>query len=1688
MDSSVYARIADIARDAPGTLALLACDRKPATYQHLRNQIDKTARWLTFKGIGRNDRVAVVMTNGPEMASLFLGVSSVSVCAPLNPAYKASEFEFYLSDLKPKLVIVDAALESAVRAAAVAMNIDVVELHRKELGVAGSFELGEEGSRQLPEVLVDYAASTDVALVLHTSGTTSRPKIVPLTHENLFVSACNIAESLELSGSDRCLNIMPLFHVHGLVGAVLSSLSAGACVVCGPGYKVTEFFEWIAEFRPTWYTGVPTMHHGIVTRADANRSIAAAHSLRFIRSCSSALAPALKTQMEEIFGVPVLEAYGMTEAAHQMSCNGFPPRIRKPGSVGRSTGVEIAIMNDSSELLAVGAEGEVVIRGRNVTRGYENNPDANAASFTDGWFRTGDQGRFDLDGDLFLTGRIKELIVRGGEKIAPREIDEALLLHPAVEQVLAFALPDTVLGDRVAAAVVLKAGASVTELELREHAAGMLADFKVPEKIVFVGEIQKGPTGKPQRIGLAEKLGLTGQADRDKQRIVSTNEYCEPRNETGAQLSMIWREILKLDRAGIHDNFFDAGGDSILAGQLISRMRHAFGVELSAPRLFQFPTIAQVAEFIDKQPTRKIGDARLPAVSRDTSVKLTSAQQRMCFFSQYEPEIPVYNRPFAYRLKGSLDLDLLQRSLDELVKRHEILRTNYFESDGRFSGVVRDPHPVQLARADLSGHSALEKEAAIGDWLRHETARPFNLETCPVLRSALARIAPDDHVLLLVIHHIACDASSEPVIFEDLSKAYNGTLSDTPRDQYADYAAWQNSREAAAMNDGVAAWKKQLEGIGELCEIPGDFARPQKNRYTGSSVPVRLDADTFDRCKAIARGANTTVFTVLLAAFDVLVKRYTGVEDIVVGTPSSVRNHPSAQSMVGLFINTLALRTNAAGDPTFREFLDRVRDTVNLGIEHQEVPFDAVVEALRPDRSVARSALFQVMFEYRNIAKPHLALEGILAKRIEIDRAITAMPFDLTLDIEPSDDGLHGNFYYNSDLYERSTIEGLAHHFETLLKHAIQFPESRISGLRLSSTEEQAHLLAMGSQSASFPGGCLHPLFEAQVARSPDVVAVVFENESLTYRELNARANQLANYLRGLGVGQETLVGLYTERSLDMVVGLIGILKAGGAYLPIDTAYPTDRIGFMLEDAQVRVLLTQQSLVASLGEFRTRAVCLDTEWGDISREDSKNLPVNVTPDSLAYVIYTSGSTGNPKGCLVTHSNVVRLMQATEPWFHFNDSDVWTLFHSHAFDMSVWEVWGALLYGGRLVVVPYWVSRSPELFHQLLRDKCVTVLNQTPSAFRELMRVDEAARGVELSLRLVTFGGEALDFESLRPWFNKHGDQQPQLVNLYGITETTVHVTYRPVSLKDLNENRGSLIGVPIPDLSLHILDSQLQPTPIGVPGEICVGGAGVARGYLNRPDLTRERFIPNPFSAQSSDRLYRSGDLARRISNGDIQYLGRIDQQVKIRGFRVEMGEIEAALHQHSDIRHAVVVAHDSEGDKRLVAYIVAGQSSLSTTELRAFLGKMLPDHMLPSVFVVLSALPLTPHGKLDRRALPAPTFGNSAIGTEYVAAQTQVEKDLDAIWQESLGVERIGIRTNFFEIGGHSLTAMRVVTRIRRVFDLEVPVSCLFENPTIESLALAICAIQNSMHSEEDLLRILDEIEAMPVPLAESE
>jgi amino acid adenylation domain-containing protein len=1043
---------------------------------------------------------------------------------------------------------------------------------------------------------------------------------------------------------------------------------------------------------------------------------------------------------------------------------------------------------------------------------------------------------------------------------------------------------------------------------------------------------------------------------------------------------------------------------------------------------------------------------------------LSFAQQRLWFLNLLRPESAFYNMPSALRLTGALDADALERSLREIVRRHESLRTTFDTVGGEPRQVIARATPLRLSTVDLSALPPHEQGSETRRLVEEESRRPFDLARDPLLRARLLTLKDDEHVLLLVMHHIVSDGWSIGVLLNELSALYtaftNGRespLAELPI-QYADYAVWQREYlSGEVLSEQLAYWRNHLGGELPVLELPADRPRPPVPSYHGAEELVSVEPGIAERLRALGRENGATLFMTLLAAFDVLLYRYTGQEDIVVGTPVAGRSRAEVEGLIGFFINTLALRTKLSGRISFRELLGRVREVCLGAFAHQELPFEKVVEELQPERSTSLMPLFQVAFVLQNAADFELELPGLEVE--PLDTETETSKFDLRLSAQETPEYLTLSLRYSTDMFDAPRMRRMLEHYCNLLAAIAADPGGRISRLPLLTDGERRHLLTRRvAQPRDFPPPlCLHRLFEAQVERTPEAVALVSGGENLSYRALNERANRLARHLRRGGVGAESLVGICLPRGAELVATLLGVLKAGGAYVPLDPDYPRDRLAFMVGDARVKALITTLEHAEKFTDPAVRVVRLDADAETVARESGENLEGEVSPLSLAYVIYTSGSTGRPKGVMVTHANVARLFGATEHWFGFGAHDVWTLFHSYAFDFSVWELWGALLYGGRLVVVPYFVSRSPVEFLKLIREERVTVLNQTPSAFRQLMRADEAApEAAPLSLRLVVFGGEALELQSLRPWFERHDEARPRLVNMYGITETTVHVTYRPISAADANGGAGSMIGVPIPDLDLYVFDGEMQPSPVGVPGELYVGGAGLARGYLERAGLTAERFVPHPAGSMPGARLYKTGDVARLLDSGDIEYIGRSDSQVKIRGFRIELGEIEVALSRHPAVAEGVVVAReDRPGERRLVAYVVGARGATPRAdELQSFLRGRLPEHMIPASFVVLDSLLLTPSGKLDRRALPAPGQARPDTARGYVPPQTKLEALLAEMWQEILGLDRVGVEDNFFELGGDSIKGAIFINRLQDRLAEIVHVITIFNDPTIRQLA----------------------------------
>ncbi|MFS0516453.1 amino acid adenylation domain-containing protein [Nostoc sp. UIC 10607] len=1053
---------------------------------------------------------------------------------------------------------------------------------------------------------------------------------------------------------------------------------------------------------------------------------------------------------------------------------------------------------------------------------------------------------------------------------------------------------------------------------------------------------------------------------------------------------------------------------------------------------------------------------KIQSIPREGKLPLSFAQQRLWFLDQLEPNSALYNIPVAVRLQGQLNILALEQSLKEVIRRHEILRTNFIKVDGQPVAIIQPESAWQLSVFDCEDLPTTEQQTAWQELATQQAQQPFDLATEPLVRATLLVLSETEHILLLIMHHIISDGWSMGVVVSELATLYEAfcigqlsPLAELPI-QYADFAAWQRQwLQGDVLEAQLTYWQQQLANAPALLSLPTDRPRPAVQTFQGASQSFVLSVELIAALNLLSQEAGVTLFMTLLAAFDTLLYRYTGTEDILVGSPIANRNRSELEGLIGFFVNTLVFRADMSGNPSFRELLGRVQKTAMDAYAHQDLPFEMLVEALHPERNLSHTPVFQVMFVLQNAPMPKMELPGLTLSPLAVE-SLTAK-FDLTLTMENTPNGFVGSWEYNTDVFDASTIERMTGHFQTLLTGIVANPKVPVSHLPLLTEIERYQLLYKWNDTQrDYPQDkCIHQLFEEQVERSPDAIAVVFEDQQLTYQELNQRANQLAHHLQKLGVGPEVLVGICIERSLEMVVGLLGILKAGGAYLPLDPDYPQQRLSFMLSDAKAKVLLTQEQLVERLTEHEAVVVCWDSDWQTFAQENAENFARGVKPTNLAYVLYTSGSTGRPKAVAIEHRSPVALVSWASEVFTSQQLAGVLASTSICFDLSVFELFVPLCWGGKVIL-------AVNALHlpTLPTANQVTLINTVPSAIAELIRVSSLPDWV----CTVNLAGEPLQNQLVQQIYQQKTIQH--VFNLYGPSEDT---TYSTFALIERGTSQLPAIGRPIANTQAYILDRYLQPVPIGVPGELYISGSGLARGYLNARELTQEKFISNPFSDDPHSRLYKTGDLVRYLSDGNIEYLGRIDYQVKIRGFRIELGEIESVLAQHPDVETSVVIARqDTPNTQSLVAYFVPShKQTLTISELRQFLKRKLPEYMVPSAFVMLETLPLTLNGKVDRKALPVPeSYRELEIG--FVAPRTPIEEILALIWADVLRVEQVGIHDNFFELGGHSLLATQLVSRVRTTFGLEVPLRSLFEAATVADFAQYI---QQRQQEKSELL-----------------
>ncbi|HEY0605954.1 MAG TPA: amino acid adenylation domain-containing protein, partial [Herpetosiphonaceae bacterium] len=1319
-------------------------------------------------------------------------------------------------------------------------------------------------------------------------------------------------------------------------------------------------------------------------------------------------------------------------------------------------------------------------------------------------YRTGDLGRWRPDGQLDFLGRIDQQVKLRGFRIELGEIESALRAAPAVRDAVVLLRHDTPGDPRLVAYVV----GEQTNKETNEQPETTTP----PSPVATEAEARRGsgqggrgdeglraflkdrlPTYMlPSAYVLLDALPLTahGKVDRkalpapDGDGIPRDGRYVAPRTPIEEVLTSIWVSVLRLEQIGAHENFFELGGHSLLVTQVIARVRATFQVELPLRSVFEAPTIVQLAERIElaQRAVQGISAPPVQPISRDGKLPLSYAQQRLWFLNQLQPESPAYNIATALYLIGPLDVATLQHSLSTIVQRHEALRTTFTTTnDGQPIQEISAAQELPLPVIDIEHLPADERETAALRLSGEEAQRPFDLAHGPLFRASLVHLDASRHVLLLTMHHIVADGWSMGVFMRELITLYaahaDNTIPALPElpIQYADYAVWQRDwLQGAVLDVQLAYWRQQLADLSVL-QLPTDYPRPVISSFQGAAHVFQLPRPLADALVTLSRREQATLFMTLLAAWQILLARYSGQNDIVVGTTIAGRTRSEIEDLIGCFINTLVLRTDLSGSSTFRDVLQRVRQVCLGAYAHQDLPFEQVVEDLHPSRDLSRQPLFQVLFELQNAPMADIELPDLKVRPLVVEQATAK--FDLSLTLAETEEGLVGVLAYATDLFAATTIERIAGHFQTLLEGIAANPEQPLTTLPILTVPEWQELIVTRNATRSaYPTDiCFHQMFEAQVTRTPDAVAAVFGAEQLTYRELNARANQLAHYLRRLGVGPEVRVGICVERSFDMLIGLLGIFKAGGAFVPIEPAFPAERIAFILSDAQVSVVLTQDRLRERLPAYDATLVALDAGWPAIARESVDAPCSGVSADNLSYLIYTSGSTGRPKGVLIPHRGLVNYLY----WC----AEAYTVAHgrgapvhaSIAADAIFPSLFAPLIVGTSVVLISE-LQALEGLAEELCARGRFSMIKITPSQL-EVLTQQLPETDMTTAVRTLVIGAEALRGEVLAYW--QRYAPQTVLLNEYGPTETVVGCSIYRVE----QAIRGAVpIGLPIANTTFYVLDRQLRPVPVGVPGELYIGGDGVAWGYHNRPELTAERFVPDPFSDTPGARLYKTGDLVISLEDraGNIEFLGRRDDQVKIRGYRVEPGEIEVVLAQHAGVREVVVLAReDVPGDRRLVAYVVPqAREEITASELRSYLHAQLPEYMVPAAFVLLDAIPLAPHGKVDRKALPAPDTARPELGDAFVAPQTPAEMVVAQVWAEAIGIEQVGVHDNFFQLGGHSLQASRIIVQLRQIFQVHLPLRSLFEQPTVNGLIHELTRLWGGREGVDEIARIFKELE----------
>ncbi len=1700
--------------DAPAAVFVAGAHPPVAyTYAELNARANRLAHYLIAHGAGRANGVGgetlvgiSVTRSLDQVVALLATLKAGAAYLPLDPNYPPDRRHFMLADAGVTLVLTHAHL------------LDPEPLASEPLAAespsATHFCLDRDWDQLAgyPDTTPALTLSGEhLAYVIYTSGSTGRPKGVLVAHRGLTNLVRAQTAAFGITPADRILQFAS-FSFDAAVSETFMALAAGATLYLAPQTTLAAPPE-LTRLLQDYAISAVTLPPSLLALLDP----AGLDDLQCLISAGERLPAAVAARWAP--GRRLFNAYGPTEATIGPTLGRVAdlPAGAASAPVGRPiANIAIHLRDRYGNPVPVGVPGELCVAGAGLARGYLGRPDLTAERFVPlathahecdefgqpratRLYRTGDLARYLPDGQLEILGRIDQQVKLRGFRIELGEIEAVLRELPGVADAVALVQAETP-GDPAARLVAyLVAGDSTSEAagDWRAHLRARLPEYMLPAAFVLLDAFPLTPNGKVDRAALLARepeAGGLGFAAGRRARVA-------PRTPDEELVAGVFEQVLGVQNVSIDDSFFDLGGHSLLATRLASRIREVFGVELALRDLFDARTVAAIAEKVaaarrsdstePAPPITRTPRPGAPDAPEGLRLPLSYAQQRLWFLDQLEQGSIFYNIPTVIRLRGPLDVAALNAALDDIIARHEVLRTTFAASGGVPCQVIAPSLSIPLPLTDLTELAATERESRARELAREEIRGRFDLAAGPLLRARLFKLGDEEHIAVLTIHHIVADGWSMGVLIAELANLYEGRLGkpgfspavlpDLPI-QYADYAAWQRGwletedrgEGSSPLQSQLEYWKRQLAGVPALLDLPTDRPRPAIQSSNGATHTFRFSAELSDGLLTLSRKEGVTLFMTLLAGYQALLSRYSGQTDIVVGSALANRQRAEVEPLIGFFVNTLVFRTlfepGPAGPLTFKDLLARVRATALSAYSHQDVPFEMLVDAVQPERNLSHPPLFQAAFSLQNVPMPVRELPGLLLEPVNLDKGIAG--YDMLLQVTETAGGLACAWEYNTDLFDGATIERMAVHLQNLFGAAVADPTRPVATLPLlTERERETMLVEWNATAVPFPADrTIHSLFEDQARRIPDAPAAIFalpgapaQALTLSYAELDQRANQLAHHLVALGLRPNTLAGICTERSLDMVVGILGILKAGAAYLPLDPNYPADRLAFMLADAGtgggLDIVLTQSHLVERLplrGEAGaiTHLVRLDADWDAIGTQPDTSPRVRVTADDLAYCIYTSGSTGRPKGTLLRHRGLCNLADVHHREFDMGEGKRVLQFSPFSFDASVWETVMALRNGAALVLTGQDVLASGPDLLRLLQEQRVTTVTLPPSLLAVLSPA-AVQTGALPDLQTVIAAGERCTNEIVQAWAPGRN-----FFNAYGPTETTVCASIHRTDWTADWPFGGPPIGRPISNFQLYVVDENLEPQPIGVPGELLIGGVGLAQGYLNRPELTAERFIRKP-GLSGGDRLYRTGDLVRWLPDGNLEFLGRIDDQVKVRGFRIELGEVEAVLREHPAVQDAVVTAR---GDM-LVGYVITTGAGTETPPadlramLRTHLRARLPEYMVPAAFVVVEAFPLSPAGKVDRRRLPAPDETRRDGTAEYVAPRTETESKLAAMAAELLRLERVGVEDNFFELGGHSLLATQLISRIREQFKVEVALKALFEHPTVAGLADAVDA-----------------------------